>query len=379
VNGHRLQLIHLTRELARSHEVCALAFKTPDQEADPPAGVELVTVPRPSSTTAARAAAFPQALTRREPVRATRLGQPMRRAAEQILARRSFDVAHVSHGSLAAVGGVLGSTPGVLAPRDAWHLHLRADALVAPQPLRPLLRMEERRVRRFGTHAYRGFRRVVFVTDEDARASRELDPSLAVDVIPNGVDVEEFTVDRGVETDDGLLVFTGAMHWSPNVKATELLAREVLPRVRRERADARLSIVGRGPREDVLALARLEGVEVTGEVPDVRPWLRRAHVYVCPMVSGTGIKNKLLEAMACGSACVASPLATQGMTVRDGRELLVADGPDATSRAVLRLMEEPALAARLAEAARSYVVSRHSWAAVARDFERVYRDAGASA
>jgi glycosyltransferase involved in cell wall biosynthesis len=122
----------------------------------------------------------------------------------------------------------------------------------------------------------------------------------------------------------------------------------------------------------VRALGREPGVRVVGEVPDMRPWLAGSAVYVCPMRSGTGIKNKLLEAMACGLPCVASRLAVRGLSVEPGRHVLVADTPAAMADAVVRVLGDPGLAAALGLAARAYAAERHSWAAVARAYAAVY-------
>ena len=117
----------------------------------------------------------------------------------------------------------------------------------------------------------------------------------------------------------GRIVFTGAMNYPPNIVAADFLARLLLPRVRTVRPDTQLVIVGREPDPRVLGLAALDGVDVTGAVDDIRPWLQSAQVFVCPMLSGTGIKNKLLEAMASGLPCVATPLALQGLNVSAGQ------------------------------------------------------------
>ena len=378
INGYRLQLIHLCRELAHSHEVCVLAFHAPDQDGEVPPGVELLRLRAPALTRWERASAYARSLAGGQPWRAARFGPPMAREIRSLLAKRTFDVAHVTPGSLAGVAPVLGGIPGVLAALDAWHLNLQADALAAPRHMRPVYRLEAGRARRFAARAYRAFQRVVVVSQEDADALSELDPTLGLEVIPNGVDSERFAPDESVAPDTGHIVFTGAMGWAANVTAARSLALDVLPRVRATRPDAHLSLVGRDPRPEVRALDGLEGVHVTGEVPDVRPWLWRAQVYACPMMSGTGIKNKLLEALACGSPCVATPLSCQGTELRHDSHLLVARDAEETAEAILQLLSDEALRMRLARAGREYVVERHSWASVARAFERVYGEACAS-
>jgi glycosyltransferase involved in cell wall biosynthesis len=168
------------------------------------------------------------------------------------------------------------------------------------------------------------------------------------------------------------VVFVGAMQWAPNVEATHWLVHSVLPLVRARRPEARVAIVGRQPGREVLSMATLDGVEVTGEVPDVRPWLWRAQAFACPMVSGTGIKNKLLEALSGGAPCVATSLACQGVDVSVGEHLLVGDSPERFADAVVALLENPQLRSRLGAAGRALVVERHSWDGAARGYERVY-------
>ena len=116
------------------------------------------------------------------------------------------------------------------------------------------------------------------------------------------------------------------------------------------------------------------GVEVTGDVADVRPWLRACAVYVCPMVSGTGVKNKLLEAMASEAPCVVSDRALGGLSVEQERDVLVGRLPDELVAHVVRVLADPSLASGLGRAARRYVVDHHSWHAVADRYERVFRD-----
>jgi glycosyltransferase involved in cell wall biosynthesis len=148
----------------------------------------------------------------------------------------------------------------------------------------------------------------------------------------------------------------------------------VFPLVRRMVPGSRVVLVGREPAPRVRALKNLAGVEVVGEVPDMRPWLSRAGVYACPMQSGTGIKNKLLEAMANGLAVVATPLALQGLSVTPGTEVLVGNDEGALADHLARLIEDRELADRIGAAGRAYVRTHHTWAAVAAEYVRVYRE-----
>jgi glycosyltransferase involved in cell wall biosynthesis len=374
LNGMRLALFELCRRLASRHEVVVLAFRWPDQEGDAPAGVELVALEPPIGGRGTRPFAWLRALAASRPVETVRLTAPMSVAVRRAVRERPFDVAHVTLGSLADVAPALAELPAIVAPLDAWHLNEHARQQGARGWHRLVLKAHERAVRRFTASAYRRYRRAVFVTDDDARAARALDPSLATAVIPNGVDCHHFSPDPTVEAVPGLIVFTGVLHTPANVDAAVHLVRTILPKVRARRPDARVALVGRDPAPAVRALAAAERVEVTGEVPDLAVWLRRAQVYACPMLAGTGIKNKLLEALACGLPCVATPLACQGVAVEDGVQLRIAGEEREFADRLVALLERRDDARALGAAGRRYVLAHHDWEAVARAYERLYAE-----
>jgi glycosyltransferase involved in cell wall biosynthesis len=134
---------------------------------------------------------------------------------------------------------------------------------------------------------------------------------------------------------------------------------------------ARLRLIGRNPPADVRALAA-ENVEVTGEVDDVRPMLAEAAVVACAVRTGTGIKNKLLEAAALGLPIVATSAAVGDLDLRDGEQLLVRDGADSIAEAVTNLLGDPKRRDTLGAAARSAVLDRWTWPRAASSFERLY-------
>jgi glycosyltransferase involved in cell wall biosynthesis len=191
-------------------------------------------------------------------------------------------------------------------------------------------------------------------------------------VIPNGVNIEDFPyTENGRE--DSLILFTGRMGYFPNAEAAIYFATRVFPLILQQKPDARFLIVGADPPRRVRRLSRLPGVEVTGYVPRIQDYLARATVAVAPMQAGTGIQNKVLEAMASGVPVVATRYALGGIEAVDGEHLLVADDADGLADQVVRLLRDPALRRRLARNARQLVEEKYTWERSVAMVEEVYR------
>lgn len=361
LNGFGLQVVEVFDRLAARHDVRMIAL-TPSY-GTPLQRDYLTYLPRPRT--------HPwRWLLGGSPRGADEVAAPFADPVAAALRDWGPDAVHVSSGRLAGLGREVG-VPSVLAALDAWHLNLAAKAASASAPRRALLAMEQKRVRRFIAREYPVFDRVAVVSEGDRDALRAVAPSLAPAVIPNGVDAEAFSPGDPGERERGAVVFSGVMDYPPNEAAAALLAREVMPAVRERVADAHLWLVGRNPSPTVTSFAS-DSVTVTGEVPAMQPWLRSASVYACPMVSGTGIKNKLLEALASAAPVVCTPLACRGLKAEAGRDLVVAGGPRDLAEEIARLLTDPAAAERLGDAGRSYVLEHHSWDATARGFEALY-------
>jgi polysaccharide biosynthesis protein PslH len=374
INGFRLHLSALLAELKTRHDVRVLGVRMPGQVAPSEFdGLRLVSPSDPGLIE--RRASFARDLVRGRPLGTGERAASLRASLREELERFRPDVVHLSSGRLSLLADDLIGIPSVLVALDAWHVNQEARAEHASSGLRRrALRFEAARIRRFESLWYRRFARVIVVSDEDRAALQALDSELAVTVIPNGVDYEAFAPDPSASVDPDRVVFTGVLSYAPNVTAAVFLARQVMPRVRAAHPRARLAIVGRSPSPEVRALAALPGVEVVGEVPAILPWLTSGRAYACPMLTGTGIKNKLLEAMASGLPCVVTPLALQGLSANPGRDLLVGSGPDELAAQLVSVLTGDDLARSLGQAGREYVVSNHGWSAVAESYERVYRE-----
>lgn len=206
----------------------------------------------------------------------------------------------------------------------------------------------------------------------DLAVLRRLRRGSRVELAPNGVDAAAYRP-LDVPEDPATIVLSGAMSFGPNVAAAEMLVREVLPLVRTSVPDARVALAGRDPVPAIHALAG-PNVEITGSVPDLRPYLARATLVACPMVSGSGVKNKVLEAMAMGRALVATPLAIEGLDVEAGTHVAVAADPAGLARAIVGLLRDAPARRRMGQAARERVAERYTWEACAATYERLYHD-----
>ena len=366
----RLAVGALLAELGRHHEIRYIGYRASDQlDVPEDSAMRLIDLPpRPI-----RGVTLLRATLRRRPWEADRLAAGLHRALRHELDTFDPQVVHVIGWVLAGLGRVTADVGSVLTPFDAWHLNVEASAAVADRLRRPLIRAEASHIRRFEAEEFQHFGRVVVVSQQDKAALQRLNPGLRITVIPNGVDAEFFS-GAAAHPILGRIVFTGAMNYPPNIAAASFLARHLLPRVRAVRPDTQLVIVGREPDRRVLDLAALDGVEVTGAVEDIRPWLQSAQVFVCPMLSGTGIKNKLLEAMASGLPCVATPLALQGLSVSTEQQVLVGETEKDLADQICRVLNDDKLARRLGRAAREYVRASHSWPRAAQRYDDVYRD-----
>ena len=373
----RLQVRTLVQELARHHDVSVLALRWPDQ-LDDDGGLERVDlriIPAPSPTGIGRLADRVVAVVRTRPVGWERLARSFADALPGLLAERRFDVVHVVADDLAGIAPLLDGRPTVIAPMDARHLNIRAQAYRASGLTRLWRRQQEHAVRRYLASALRPYGAAVFVTDQDASEVQRLDRQIRTAVIPIAIDPAGFVPPPGTGPRDRLQVlFTGVLAAPANEHAARRLAVDIMPLVRAELPGARLTLVGRAPSAAVRDLARGNGVEVVADVPDVRPWLWSAGAFACPMAHGTGSKNKLLEALAAGAAAVATPLACRGIQARDGEHLLMAETDGELAAGLVAVLRDEGLRRRLGTAGSQLVVAHYASSVVAARYVSLYDD-----
>ena len=377
--GDRLIVYHLARELARrGHVIDLLAFYNRPDDPDHLAAyrdhfqdVTLIREPHRGVLAYLLRLALPGRMFPEKVAQAW--SPPMWRAIAARLTARRYDAAQLFGGiHVYEYRALVQAMPNLIVPYESYTLYLTRALTHRPTPSLWLQRLIAARFERV---MFGGFGGVVVLTAQDAAALRALDPALDVTVIPNGIDTEYFTP-TGAAVDPATLIFTGNFEYAPNVEAARFLASAIFPLVQRAIPEARLLLVGNAPPPDLLALSG-GPIQVLGRVPDVRPYLEAATVFVCPLLTGAGIKNKVLEAMAMGKPIVATPLSADGIDLIDGHHALFGQAADTLASAVVRLLADAPLRTSMGIANRALIAERFTWGAVADRYEALYRALGA--
>ena len=259
------------------------------------------------------------------------------------------------------------SIPTTLDYMDVFSKGVERRLSNAPFYLRPVYRMEFRRLSSYEKTVFDFFKNKIIISKQD----RDLIPHLAKDsivIISNGVDTDYFKpVDSKKEFD---ILFSGNMNYPPNIESAEYLVEKILPLVRKKYPEIRVLISGANPNRRILSLAS-KNVTVSGWVNDMRENFRRSKMLVAPMFLSIGLQNKLLEAMAMQIPCITSTLANNALGAVNGKSILVADTPEEYAKQIILLLDNENLARELSMNGYKFVVENHSWQKETEKLEKV--------
>jgi glycosyltransferase involved in cell wall biosynthesis len=249
-----------------------------------------------------------------------------------------------------------------------WKRHVEHSASLLR---RAYFKSQYERMRRYEGEVCREVKSIIAVSPADAQTMRSDYGVCRVRAVPTGVDLDYFRppASPACATD---LVFLGSMDWMPNIDAVKWFTREVLPLIRQRRPDSSIAIVGRNPPSDIRRLAEQDAhFHVTGTVPDVRPYLWGSAAAIVPLRIGGGTRLKIYESMAARIPVISTTIGAEGLDVRDGENILIADSaPDFADRC-LALLDDAGARARLTNAAWEMIAACYSWEVVARRFEEL--------
>ena len=353
------------------------------------------------------------ALFSRVPLQSSFCWQPrLAKKLQEHVQSTNYDVIHIEHLRGAKYGLVLNKA-GLRVnerrlPPMVWdsvdcisHLFLQASQESSSLKSRMMTKLELARTERYEGWLCNQFDRVIVTSQTDADVLGKLRDKDAlssniqgcssdtapfpkeISVVPNGVDLNYF--EYGHEAREPMtIVFSGKMSYHANVTAALYLVNDVMPLVWSLHPKAKVQIVGKDPTSEILALATndsagfdqgIKQVEVTGTVPDIRPYLYKATIAAAPIPYGAGIQNKVLEAMACGAPVVASTQAASGLGLQQvGNALVIAKDARMFADSMIDLLEQPEKQQHLSQTGRRFVESHFSWDAAVQSLEMIYAD-----
>jgi len=259
------------------------------------------------------------------------------------------------------------ATPTVLFQHNVETvLWMRRVQFAASWAVRVVLRLECAKMFRYERTQVRRFHRVFAVSERDRQTMSSMVDASRISIIPTGVDLTKYRYDPALRPAEPLVVFTGSMDWEPNIDGVEYFVRDIWPKVLGQIPEARFRIVGRDPDSRVKKLAS-SSVEVTGTVPSVIDHLREAAVLVVPLRIGGGTRIKIYEGMAMGKATVATSVGAEGLDVRSGHDLLLADEPRQFAEGVVTFLSNEQ-SRRQYEAAAAATVQKYDWSMITHCF-----------
>ena len=373
--GGQIRTLETLKRLHRRHEVHYVALDLPGQQEGVERAGEYCTraypVPHfvPDKASLAFAGQLLTGLVSKLPVAVSRYrSAAMKRKIEELARNEKFDC--VVCDFLFPAPNIPDLDTCVLFQHNVeamiWKRHVEhADNL----PKRMYFELQARRMHEYEGQVCRQVKNVIAVSDQDADMMRRIYRASRVNAVPTGVDLEFFAPPEGPEK-LAELVFVGSMDWMPNIDGMQWFVDQVLPLIRKRRPDCTLAIVGRKPPPAMLELgAKDSRIQVTGTVPDVRPYLWGGAVSIVPLRIGGGTRLKIYEAMAAKIPVVSTEIGAEGLDIRSSENISIADEPEDFAARCLALLEDETARCRMAAAAWEMVAARYSWEEVSRKFE----------
>lgn len=241
--------------------------------------------------------------------------------------------------------------------------------------LKPLLFIDVFKIKFWEKYYWGKAKRLAAMSQDDKEFIKTINPSLKVDVVANGVDIDFFAKTKKLKTKAPTILFVGNFKWLPNRDATKYLVNQIWPLIRPKIENCKLWIVGRNPPKDIKKIES-EDIIVDDSVQDIRKAYAKARVLLAPIRNGRGTKYKILEAMATKTPIVGTSLAIEGINAVDGQEVFIADDAQSLAKKTVQILKNPQIGQVLAQAAYKLVKKKYNWQIISAKLDKLYQEVG---
>ncbi len=378
--GAKLREFYLARALGRKAEVTHVSFHergaAPLSASDLPFCRKVLSLPKPKGYSPVKVL---RGILGRWPLPVVNYTTPeMARQLGSLVTGAQFDIIHLDSIHMAAYVPRLRRQTKALFVYD-WHnieseLMFRYGQNVSSSLRKVYAKLTGKRLERLERMIlHDGSNHIVCSRREQIQLAA-IAPEARIEVIGNGVDAESFASLTGDATRRDRILFVGSMNYHANVEGAQYFVRAIWPAMHAQFPQWRLTLVGSNPAPGVLALAEAPGVEVTGTVPDVRPYYQEAIASIVPLHTGGGTRLKILEAMAAGVPVVSTSIGAEGLLVNPGADILIADSDEDWTKKLSGLLTSPDLQTKLIQNAKELIRARYDWEILGESLYRTYRD-----
>lgn len=378
IKGDRLRAYYQIRELSKNHKITLISFSEDKESIEDPKVMKkfcekIIIIPHNRSiaignivyhlfTSLPLQCAFYQA-------------QKMKEAITKELKEHNFDIIHIQLARMMPYvmcfkpSGI--NIPILLDFIDSLSLNMYNRLNREGPLLKPFFFYEWYKMKKYEKKLAYFFDCAIITSWVD----RQILPySKKVEVVPIGVDFERFSYTPITNREPSTIIFSGNMNYFPNVDAILFFSRYIYLKIKRAIPEVKFRIVGANPSSKILKIGRFDkSIEIVGFVENVAQYLNKATIAIAPILSGSGIQTKVLEALATGTPVVATTLATQAIAVRPQQDIIIADSPDHFASAIISLFKNSELRQRLSINGRKLIEEKYSWSGIARRLEEIYQ------
>lgn len=266
------------------------------------------------------------------------------------------------------------SIPIILAEQTIEYLGYESYAGKAPFFLKPFLNIDIKKIVHWEKFYWQACQRLIVMSNADRSliADNGINPN-KISVVENGVDTSWFSQSERREPKNPTILSVGTFKWLPNIEAVTFLVDKVWPLIKAEIPEARLNIVGNAPTAKILGYSSKDPqITVSGKVSDIRGAFNTAHLLIAPVFSGKGTRYKVLEALATETPVVATSTAVEGLGVKNGEQVLIANDAESMAKKTVMLLNKPELRKRLAKTGKAFVTKNYDWSLIASKLDRIY-------